>query len=107
MPQRVSAIVDYLAGEIAQRGALMDNLVGAGERYIPLLPYPRSFAELLDRHLFVAFDVAGVRVHGNVKGEEAGLEELLADRILTRALVEAGFAPFGRPTTGSVLTSVA
>jgi hypothetical protein len=101
MTQRLSAIVDCLAGEIAQRGALLDDVAGAGERFVPVLPYPRWFAELLDRHLFAAFEVGGVRVYGNVNGQEAGLEELLADRILTRALAEAGFAPFGRPTTGS------
>lgn len=85
----------------------MNQAAGAGERFVPVRRYLGWVAELSNWHLFVAFEADGVRVYGNVRGEEASLEELLADRILTRALVEAGFAPFGRPTTGCALTSVA
>lgn len=79
----------------------MDDATDAPERLHPDLPYPRLFAELIERHTFVAFDVGRVRVYSNAYGEEDSLEELLADTILTEALMRAGFLPFARPATGS------
>jgi hypothetical protein len=32
----------------------------------------------LTRHSFVAFEVAGVRIYSNIRGEEESLENLLA-----------------------------
>jgi len=78
----------------------MDEVVRDKERLSVSLPYPRLFAELLAGHSFVAFEVAGVRIHSNLRGEEDNLEDLLADKLLTVTLVEAGFLPFGRPDTG-------
>lgn len=88
-----------LAG-VQHRGALMDDVGHAANRVLPGLPYPRLFAELVEGHTFVAFDVGRVRVYGNARGEEDSLEDLLADRILTDTLCGAGFLPFGRPATG-------
>lgn len=79
----------------------MDDVASAAER-LPALPqYPRLFREFVERHSFVAFDVGGVRVFSNLAGEEDSLGDLLADKVLTRELTEAGFPPFGRPTTSS------
>ena len=90
-----------LLAEIAKRGALMDSVAEAAERCAVGIEYPPLFSNLLQKHSFVAFDVGGVRVHSNLRGEEDNLEELLADKFLTQALCGAGFAPFGRPATGS------
>jgi hypothetical protein len=80
----------------------MDEFDGAAARRTgPNLPYPGLFAELLETHRFVAFDVGPVRISGNVQGEDDSLEDLLSDTILTSALTAAGFLPFGRPVTGS------
>ena len=79
----------------------MDGATSASDRVLPDLPYPRLFAELVERHAFVAFDVGRVRVCGNVRGEENSLEELLADKAMTQALCGAGFLPFGRPASGA------
>ena len=49
----------------------------------------------------MAFDVAGVRIHGNLPLEEDSLRELLADEALTTALMLAGFSPFGRLSRGA------
>lgn len=97
----VPAQLERLLAEMRQRGALMDDLAGAVVRLSTVPPYPRLFRELVVRHTFVSFDVGGVRVYSNVKGDEDSLEDLLADKILTRGLVAAGFLPFGRPATGS------
>ena len=78
----------------------MDDAVSATDRLSIPLPYPRLFGALLAGHSFVAFTVGGIRVYSNIRGEEDNLEELLSDTALTRALVEAGFLPFGRPATG-------
>ena len=79
----------------------MDEAEPAPERIPPLPQYPKLFRELMELHAFVAFQVAEIRVHGNVRGAEDSLEDLCADEILTHALIEAGFPPFGRPATGS------
>lgn len=47
-----------------------------------------------------AFDVGGVRIHSNLRGEEDNLEELVSDKVLTEAVCKAGFSPFGRPSGG-------
>jgi len=91
-----------LLDAINRRGALMDDFDGVAARSTrPDLPYPGLFAELLETHLFVAFDIGAVRICGNVKGEDDSLDELLSDTILTSALTAAGFLPFGRPINGS------
>ena len=82
-------------------GALMDDVPGAAGAINLSFKYPRVFQEFTEQHAFVAFDIDVVRVYGNFQGEEDSLEALLADRILTRGLVDAGFLPFGRPVTGS------
>ena len=79
----------------------MDEVVDAAARFSTQLKYPRVFQEFVERHAFVAFEVGGIRVYGNVQGEEDSLEDLMEDKILTRDLVNAGFLPFGRPSTGS------
>ena len=79
----------------------MDEVVTVGDRLFANLPYPRLFAALLTSHSFVAFEVQGIRVYSNIRGEEDNIERLLADQGLTRPLVEAGFLPFGRPATGN------
>lgn len=95
------ASMDRLVGVARLRGALVDEVAGAADTVTTPLQYPRVFREFLVRHSFVAFDLGGVRVYSNVQGEEDGLADLLADKILTRELVNAGFLPFGRPATGS------
>lgn len=79
----------------------MDKVSSPADRLTTRLPYPRLFSELLAHHSFAAFDVGAVRVSSNIKGEEENLEGLLADELLTHALVDAGFLPFGRPATGN------
>jgi hypothetical protein len=79
----------------------MDDVSGAARAISPSFKYPRVFQEFTEQHAFVAFDIGGVRVYSNLQGEEDNVEGLLADRILTRGLVDAGFLPFGRPVTGS------
>jgi len=90
-----------LIAEIQKRGALLDEVAGAAERVAVGIDYPRLFLELVEHHSFVSFDIGGVRMHSNLRGEEENLEELWSDKILTQALCEAGFSPFGRPSTGS------
>lgn len=82
------------------RGALMDDVAGAVERFVPRVPYPSVFQEFVERHVFVAFDVGEICIYSNIQGEEDDLARLFADKLLTRELVGAGFLPFGRPTTG-------
>jgi hypothetical protein len=93
--------LELLIMEIRKRGALVDGLAGAARRVAVGCAYPRLFLELLEHHSFKAFDAGGVRIHSNLRGEEENLEELLSDKILTQALCEAGFSPFGRPSTGN------
>lgn len=95
------AQIQRLLAEIDRRGALRGGVTPAPERCVVDLDYPRLFSDVVRDHLFAAFVVGGIRVHGNLRGEEDSLEELLGDKILTQALCEAGFAPFGRPATGS------
>jgi hypothetical protein len=90
-----------LLAEIDRLGALMDGVASAAERCPFDLEYPRLFSDLMREHAFVAFVVGGVRVHSNLRGEADNLEELLRDKALTRELYGAGFAPFGRPSTGN------
>ena len=94
--------LERLVAQIERRGALMDGAASAEERQVPAgIRYPRIFGDLLSGHSFMAFDVAGVRIHGNLPLEEDSLRELLADKALTTALVVAGFSPFGRPANGA------
>jgi len=65
------------------------------------MDYPKLFSELIRCHSFTAFEVGGLTICSNLQGEECSLAALLRDETLTRALCEAGFAPFGRPSTGS------
>jgi hypothetical protein len=95
------ARIERLVDVARLRGALMGEVAGAADTFTTPLHYPKLFREFLDRHTFFAFNLGGVRVYSNVRGEEDGLENLLADKILTRELVNAGFLPFGRPATGS------
>ena len=96
------AQLERLVSEVRHRGALMDDVAEEAAAILTAVPgYPGLFGVLVKRHAFVAFDVGGIRVYGNIQGEEDSLEDLLADKILTGDLVEAGFLPFGRPTTGS------
>lgn len=81
-------------------GALMDEVAGAAERVSMTLQYPMLFQAFVERHTFVAFVVGDVRVYGNVRGEEDSLDDLMADKIITSELVNAGFLPFGRPSNG-------
>lgn len=55
----------------------------------------------LRSHSFGPFELGGVRVYSNIKGEEDSLNKLLGDSALTHVLVKARFLPFGRPATGS------
>ncbi len=93
--------LDRLVALAGSLGALVDAADGAGDAFRTRVHYPRVFGDFVERHAFVAFDVGGVRVYSNIQGAEDGLEELWADKILTRELVNAGFLPFGRPATGS------
>lgn len=93
--------LELLIAELRKRGALVDGVAGAAKRIAVGFAYPRLYLELIERHSFKAFDVAGVRIHSNLRGEEENLEELLRDKILTQALCKAGFSPFGRPSTGN------
>lgn len=94
--------LERLVAEIDRRGALMDGVASAEEREVPAgIRYPRIFAELLSTHSFMAFEVAGVRIHGNLPMEEHSLRELLADKALTVVLAVAGFSPFGRLANGA------
>lgn len=95
------AKVELLVAMARSCGALMDDVSGAAGAISPSFRYPRVFQEFTEQHAFVAFDIGRVRVYSNLQGEEDNLEALLADRILTRGLVDAGFLPFGRPVTGS------
>ena len=95
------AQVERLVAMARCRGALIDDVAGAAQAFTTRVQYPRVFREFAERHAFVAFDPGGVRIYSNLRGEEDSLEDLLADKILTRALVNAGFLPFGRPATGS------
>jgi hypothetical protein len=97
----VLAQVERLVALARSLGALLDDGVGAAKSLPPRLPYPRVFRAFVERHAFVAFNVGGVRIHSNLPGEEDGLTDLFADKILTRELVDSGFLPFGRPATGS------
>ena len=90
-----------MIAEIQKRGALVDDVAGAAERITVGFVYPRLFMELVEHHSFVAFDIGGVRMHSNLRGEKENLEELWGDQILTQSLCKAGFLPFGRPSTGS------
>jgi len=93
--------LELLIAEIQKRGALVDEIAGVAERIAVGLVYPRLFLDLVEHHSFVAFDIGGVRMHSNLQGEEENLEELWGDKILTQTLCEAGFSPFGRPSTGN------
>jgi hypothetical protein len=91
---------ERLISQVEQHGALMDKVAGASNRISPGLAYPRLFSQLVTQHSFAALDVCGVRIYSNIRGDEDNIEDLLADKILTRSLVGAGFLPFGRPATG-------
>ena len=93
--------LDVMVAGIGRKRALLDDVVGVADRLTVGVAYPRLFSDLLRLHAFAAFDVGGVRVHGNVRGGQDSLEALLQDAFLTRTLCDAGFAPFGRPDTGS------
>lgn len=93
--------LESLIAEIQKRRALVDEIAGAAERIAVRFVYPRLYLELVEHHSFVAFDIGGVRIHSNLRGKEENLEELWADKILTHALCEAGFSPFGRPSAGN------
>lgn len=93
--------LEQLRAEIHRRGALIDDLDKDAVKLTVGSHYPGLYRELVSQFTFVAFDVGGVRVHGNVKGKEDDLEGILEDKILTQMLEEAGFLPFGRPATGS------
>lgn len=93
--------LEQLVSEIEKRGALMDDVVESTARISVDFPYPPVFSKLLKEHSFVAFDLGQVRIFSNIQEEEDNLEDLLRDKILTNALVGAGFSPFGRPATGS------
>ncbi len=93
--------LERLMTEIQRHGALMDDIADAAVRMEVEVTYPRLFAELVARHMFLAFNVGKVRISSNIKTEEDNLEDLFRDKVLTNALVEAGFFPFGRPVTGN------
>jgi hypothetical protein len=92
--------IKLLLAEIKKRDALIDEVADPTARIVVGFPYPRLFSELVEHHSFIAFDIGGVRIHSNLRGEEDNLEELLSDKILTEAACNAGFFPFGRPSGG-------
>lgn len=93
--------LERLIACIQRQGAVVDEIANPADRLSVSLPYPRLFGELLAQHSFTPFELGGIRVFSNIKDEEDNLECLLADAVLTRTLVKAGFLPFGRPVTGS------
>jgi hypothetical protein len=93
--------IDKIVAEIAKQGALMDDATDAADRVSVSLPYPRIFRDLLESHSFAAFVLGDIHICGNIRGEDDSLDELLADKALTDALVNAGFLPFARPETGT------
>ncbi len=93
--------IELLLAAIKKRHALFDDVADATQRIVVRFPYPRLFLELLEHHSFIAFDIGGVRIHSNLRGEEDNLEDLSSDKFLTEAVCNAGFSPFGRPSGGS------
>jgi hypothetical protein len=93
--------IDRIVAEIASQGALMDDAADVTARVSVSLPYPRIFRDLLESHSFAAFVLGDIHICGNIRGEDDSLDELLADKALTDALVNAGLLPFARPATGS------
>ena len=92
--------IELLLAEIQKRHALLDDVADAADRIVVGFPYPRLFSDLLEHHSFITFDIGGVRIHSNLRGEEDNLEDLLSDKFLTEAICNAGFSPFGRPSGG-------
>lgn len=79
----------------------MDDAATPADRLSLNLPYPTIFLRLLTEHYFSTFTIATVKVYSNLRNRDDNLGELLGDEPLTRALTQAGFLPFGRPSTGS------
>jgi hypothetical protein len=90
-----------LVESVAKAGALRDGVARQNERLAIDLPYPRLFARFLKEHLFIEFKLGDVSIGSNLRDEAFTLEDVLADKPLTDALLQAGFVPFGRPSSGS------
>jgi hypothetical protein len=89
-----------LAARAKSQGALFDEVAEESERIIPPIKYPKMFQSFLEKHLFSEFDIGPITIFSNIRGEDHNLLGLLEDANLIPPLIEAGFLPFGRPSTG-------
>lgn len=93
--------LELIRAQIIGRGAISASEVKDSRLIIVDAPFPRLYANLVRTFGFRAFDVGSIRLYSNIPSEPENLNELNSDEALTKALVKAGYAPFGRPATGS------
>ncbi len=92
---------EILVNEARKQDALWDGIAEKSERISTAIKYPRIFQSFFDEHLFSEFDIGPVTIFSNIRTEEHNIQELLDDKDLIPPLVNAGFFPFGRSSTGS------